>query len=71
VYPQIDAAGDVYLAVVSFPPNGGISTIYVARSTDDAQTFSPFVAVTTVSAIPTAISPGSRLLSASRAPSIA
>ncbi len=60
VYPQIDAAGDVYLAVVSFPPDGGISTIYVARSTDDAQTFSPFVAVTTVSAIPTAGLPNTR-----------
>src|SRR5262249_3425741 len=43
VYPEIDAAGNVYVAVVSFPANGAASTIYVARSSDDAQTFSPFV----------------------------
>src|SRR5437870_7012227 len=49
VYPQIDAAGDVYVSVVSFPPNGSASTIYVARSNDDAETFSSFVPVTTVS----------------------
>jgi hypothetical protein len=52
VYPEIDAAGNVYVAVVSFPPNGGASTIYVARSTDDARTFSAFVPITTVSAVP-------------------
>jgi hypothetical protein len=53
VYPTIDAAGNVYVAVVSFPPsNGSISTIYVARSTDDARTFSSFVPVTTVNAVP-------------------
>jgi hypothetical protein len=60
VLPQIDAAGDVYVAVVSFPPNGGASTIYVARSSDDARTFSPFVAVAPVSAIPTAGLPNTR-----------
>ena len=38
VYPEIDAAGNVYVAVVSFPPNGKSSTIYVARSTDNART---------------------------------
>src|SRR5205823_4733534 len=27
VYPEIDAVGDLYVAVVSFPPNGGPSTI--------------------------------------------
>src|SRR6266516_315940 len=53
VYPEIDAAGNVYVAVVSFPPNGTSSTIYVARSTDDAQTFSPFVPVTSVGLLPT------------------
>src|SRR6266498_2697188 len=47
VYPEIDAAGNVYVSVVSFPPNGTSSTIYVARSTDDARTFSAFVPVTT------------------------
>jgi hypothetical protein len=60
VYPEIDAAGDVYVSVVSFLPNGGPSTIYVARSTDDARTFGPFVPVTTVSSIPTAGLPNTR-----------
>jgi hypothetical protein len=60
VYPDIDAAGNVYVAVVSFPPNGGPSTIYVARSTDDARTFTPFVPVTTVSSIPSAGLPNTR-----------
>ena len=60
VIPQIDAAGDVYVSVVSFPPNGSASTIYVARSTDDARTFSQFVPITTVSAIPTAGLPNTR-----------
>ena len=60
VIPQIDAAGDVYVSVVSFPPNGSASTIYVARSTDDARTFSPFVPITTVSAIATAGLPNTR-----------
>src|SRR6266704_330997 len=52
VYPEIDAAGNVYVAVVSFPPNGTSSTIYVARSSDDAQTFTPFVPITTVGLLP-------------------
>jgi hypothetical protein len=52
VYPEIDAAGNVYVAVVSFPPNGASSAIYVARSTDDAHTFSPFVRVTSVGLLP-------------------
>ena len=60
VYPAIDAAGFVYVAIVSFPPNGGPSTIFVARSTDDAQTFEPFVAVATPSMIPTAGLPNTR-----------
>jgi hypothetical protein len=60
IYPEIDAAGNVYVAVVSFPPNGGASTIYVARSTDDAQTFGPFVPVATVTSIPTANLPNTR-----------
>jgi hypothetical protein len=53
VYPEIDAAGYVYVSVVSFPPNGGSSTIYVARSIDDGRSFGPFVPVTTVNMIPT------------------
>jgi hypothetical protein len=60
VYPEIDAAGNVYVAVVSFPPNGAASTIYVARSSDDAQTFSAFVPVTTVSMLPSAALPNTR-----------
>ena len=60
VYPEIDAAGFLYVAVVSFPPNGGSSTIFVARSIDDGQTFAPFVAVATPSLIPTAGLPNTR-----------
>ncbi len=60
VYPEIDAAGTLYLAIVSFPPNGGPTTIYVASSTDDAQTFTPFVAVATPTLIPTPGLPNTR-----------
>src|SRR5207253_8517989 len=60
VIPQIDAAGDVYVSVVSFSPNGSASTIYVARSSDDGRTFSTFVPVAPVSAIPTAGLPNTR-----------
>jgi len=60
VYPEIDAAGNVYVAVVSFPANGGSSTIYVARSTDDGRTFGAFVPVTGVDAIPTSGLPNTR-----------
>jgi len=52
VYPEIDAAGNLYVSVVSFPPNGSSSTIYVARSTDDGRTFSAFVPITTVTMVP-------------------
>ena len=58
VYPSVDAAGDVYVSVVSFPPNGGPSSIYVARSTDDGQSFNPFVtAVPDVGMLPSAALP--------------
>jgi hypothetical protein len=60
VYPEIDAAGNVYVAVVSFPPNGTSSTIYVARSSDDAQTFTPFVPITTVNMVPGGVLPNTR-----------
>jgi hypothetical protein len=63
VYPEIDAAGDVYVAVVSFPPNGTGSTIYVARSTDDARTFGAFVPITTVSIPPGEVYPNTRFRS--------
>ncbi len=64
VYPEIDAAGDVYVAVVSFPPpNKKSSTIYVARSTDDARTFGPFVPITTVTIPPGEVYPNTRFRS--------
>ena len=63
VYPEIDAAGNVYVAVVSFPPNGTDSTIYVARSIDDARTFGPFTPVTTVGIPPGEVYPNTRFRS--------
>jgi hypothetical protein len=63
VYPEIDAVGDVYVSVVSFPANGDPSTIYVARSTDDARTFGPFVPVATVTAPPGGVYPNTRFRS--------
>ena len=60
VYPEIDSAGVLYVAIVSFPPNGGPSTIFVTRSTDDGQSFAPFVAVATPSLIPTPGLPNTR-----------
>ena len=63
VYPEIDATGNVYVAVVSFPPNNTSSTIYVARSTDDAQTFGPFVPITTATVPPGEVYPNTRFRS--------
>jgi hypothetical protein len=60
VYPAVDAAGDVYVSVVSFPPSGKASQIFVARSDDDGQSFGPFVAVATPGVIPTAGLPNTR-----------
>jgi hypothetical protein len=60
VYPAIDAAGNVYVSVVSFPPNGRSSTIYVARSTDDGRTFGAFVPTATVSMVPGGVLPNTR-----------
>jgi len=60
VIPQIDAAGTLYVSVVSFPPNGTASTIYLARSTDDARTFSPFVPITTVTMVASGALPNTR-----------
>jgi hypothetical protein len=58
VYPSVDAAGDVYVSVVSFPPSGKTSSIYVTRSTDDGRTWSRFVpAVPDVGILPTAALP--------------
>jgi hypothetical protein len=63
VYPGIDAAGNLYVSVVSFPANGTSSTIYVAHSTDDGRTFGPFVAVTPVSIPPGEVYPNTRFRS--------
>jgi hypothetical protein len=64
VYPEIDAVGDVYVAVVSFPPaNKKSSTIYVARSSDDARTFGSFVPITTVTIPPGEVYPNTRFRS--------
>ena len=60
VYPAVDGAGHVYVSVVSFPANGDRSTIYVARSTDDARTFTPFVPIATVSLAPGEVLPNTR-----------
>jgi hypothetical protein len=60
VYPEIDAAGNVYVSLVSFPLNGSASTIYAARSTDDARTFSAFVPITTVNMVPDGVLPNTR-----------
>jgi hypothetical protein len=48
IYPSVDAAGNLYIAFVAFPLNRNKTpaTVYVSRSTDDGQTFSPFVAAT-------------------------
>jgi len=46
VYPAVDAAGDLYVAFASFPPCCVTpATLYVTRSTDDGETWSPFVQV--------------------------
>jgi hypothetical protein len=63
VYPEIDAAGFVYVAVVSFPPNDTASTIFVARSIDDGRTFGPFVPITTVTIPPGEVYPNTRFRS--------
>ena len=56
IYPSVDATGDLFVAFASFPinPNRGPVTLYVARSTDDGVSFSPFVAAATVGTLPTA-----------------
>lgn len=46
VYPVVDPAGDVYLAIASNSPSrSGAKTIYVARSTDDGRTWGSWTAV--------------------------
>ncbi len=63
VLPEIDAAGNLFVSVVSFPPNGDPSTIYVARSTDDGRTFSAFVPITTATVPPDEVYPNTRFRS--------
>jgi hypothetical protein len=63
VLPEIDAAGTLYVSLVSFPANGGSHTIYVARSTDDGRTFSAFVPITTVTIPPGEVYPNTRFRS--------
>ena len=54
IYPSVDAAGTLYIAFASFPQNGKTSTatLYVSHSTDDGQTFAPFVAAATAGVLP-------------------
>ena len=54
IYPSVDAAGTLYIAFASFPQNGKTSTatLYVSHSTDDGQTFAPFVPAATVGTLP-------------------
>jgi hypothetical protein len=51
VYPAVDAAGYVYMSIVSS------GTIYVARSIDDGRTWGPWIAVAPVGIIPTCCLP--------------
>ncbi|HXF83443.1 MAG TPA: sialidase family protein [bacterium] len=58
VYPAIDAAGTIYVAVAAFPPCCATpATLYVASSRDDGETWSPFVKVATVGVVPTGMLP--------------
>src|SRR6266849_10992626 len=54
IYPSVDAAGTLYIAFASFPQNGKTSTaaLYVSHSSDDGQTFAPFVAAATAGVLP-------------------
>ncbi len=44
VYPTVDAAGDLYLSIAANSPSGTDKVVYVARSTDDGDTFGPWMA---------------------------
>ena len=54
IYPSVDAAGTLYIAFASFPHPAKTSTatLYVSRSSDDGQTFAPFVPAATVGTLP-------------------
>jgi hypothetical protein len=45
VYPAVDAAGNVYVAIASDSPSPDRKTMYVARSSDDGVTWSKFMPV--------------------------
>ena len=51
IYPSVDAAGVLYVAFTAFPKKSP-ATIYVSNSTDDGQSFAPFVAAATVGVLP-------------------
>jgi len=52
IYPSVDANGDLYIALASFPACcASPVTMYVARSTDDGVSFGPFHAAATTDAI--------------------
>ncbi len=59
IYPSVDAAGTLYIAFASFPQNGKTSTatLYVSHSSDDGQTFAPFVPAATAGVLPAASLP--------------
>jgi hypothetical protein len=59
IYPSIDAAGTLYIAFASFPHPAKTSTatLYVSRSSDDGQTFAPFVPAATAGVLPAASLP--------------
>jgi len=54
IYPSVDSAGTLYIAFASFPfpPKTSTATLYVSHSSDDGQTFAPFVPAATVGTLP-------------------
>ena len=54
IYPSVDAAGTLYIAFASFPlpAKTSTATLYVSHSSDDGQTFAPFVPAATVGVLP-------------------
>ena len=54
IYPSVDAAGTLYIAFASFPQPAktDTATLYVSHSSDDGQTFAPFVPAATVDTLP-------------------
>ncbi len=61
VYPAVNPSGDLYLAIASSSPSRPTAkTIYVARSTDDGQTFGPWVKVADATLIGSCCLPNTR-----------